>query len=306
MDLRQMEFAVVLAEELNFRKAACRLNISQPPFSRQIKLLEEELGTSLFNRNRNRVQITLAGEVFVRESRRILDKARLLKKNMRGFRNDRSGKLKIGFVTMAGFGFIPQLAENLKNLGYELELADYLDNQSLVESLEEKEIHCAFHHPVQLSRQLSSVTLFEEPIVLITCANHPLYNKESVTIKDFALESCLLPPRSTNPVLCESLEYKMRESDHGFAFTQHINDCYGRLSLVASGMGITFDRMGILKLNVPNLVYREQHPFDTITVKLTYSWRRDEPPAAHSPIIDFFRKGKRIPAVSRMPIPALA
>jgi len=75
MDFRQLRQFVVLADELNYRKAAERLNMTQPPLSIAIKRLEADLGVQLFERDRLGVRLTMAGGVFLGEARRLLDGA---------------------------------------------------------------------------------------------------------------------------------------------------------------------------------------------------------------------------------------
>ena len=75
MDLRGLHYFSVVAEELNFTRAAQRLNMSQPPLSNQIKALEEELGTPLFLRGGRGLQLTEAGKLLYRRTAQLLDLA---------------------------------------------------------------------------------------------------------------------------------------------------------------------------------------------------------------------------------------
>src|SRR5688572_20255363 len=107
MDLRQIRQFTVLAEELNYRRAAQRLHISQPPLSATIRRLEEELGVQLFDRNRHAVALTAAGEVFLDQARRILSQvqhaATLTKNAARGA----VGVLRISCVPSALLALLP-------------------------------------------------------------------------------------------------------------------------------------------------------------------------------------------------------
>lgn len=73
MSLRQLEYFVTVAEERNVGRAAKRLRVAQPPLSRQIKLLEEELGVLLFERNPRGMTLSEKGEVFLAHARTVLD-----------------------------------------------------------------------------------------------------------------------------------------------------------------------------------------------------------------------------------------
>jgi len=73
MEIRHLKYFMVLAEELNFTRAAEKLFIAQPPLSRQIRELEQELNATLFNRNNKKVELTEAGKFYAKEIRQLLD-----------------------------------------------------------------------------------------------------------------------------------------------------------------------------------------------------------------------------------------
>jgi len=113
MELRQLEYFLTVAEELHFGKAAERVHISQPPLSRQIMELEEELGTKLFDRTTRGVKLTSAGEYLKVEARNYLSRGELIKERVRGMGSASERRVRLGFVSSALYSFLPGLLAGL-------------------------------------------------------------------------------------------------------------------------------------------------------------------------------------------------
>src|SRR6478609_1666504 len=126
MDMKQLRYFVMVAEELSFSRAAEKLNMSQPPLSLHIKLLEEELGVQLLNRTRREVKLTDAGAVFLRESRLLLGQMRTaVGAAVRAAQSD-AGVLRLGVATSALFNVLPRFLAMIKAAypGVEVSVAD--------------------------------------------------------------------------------------------------------------------------------------------------------------------------------------
>src|SRR3954451_22647527 len=104
-DLNQLRCFVTVAEELHFGRAAARLNMTQPPLSRQIQVLEHIIDAPLLERT----SLTPAGRSFLPEARRILKLAESASQVARRIALGKSGSLKIGFTAAAAYGFLPEL-----------------------------------------------------------------------------------------------------------------------------------------------------------------------------------------------------
>ena len=108
MELRHLRYFVAVAEEKNFTRASERLCIAQPPLSRQIQQLEEELGVALFEKGSRPVRMTAAGKFFFAHAQKLLGKAADLKSM-----TQRVGKiernLSIGFVASTLYGMLPKI-----------------------------------------------------------------------------------------------------------------------------------------------------------------------------------------------------
>jgi len=111
MDLRHLRSFLAVAEELNFGHAAEKLHISQPPLSRQIMELEEELGVALFERGAKGVKITSAGRYLEKEASRILGRVSLVKERIGAIKCEGKRLVRIGFVASAMYSFLPELIE---------------------------------------------------------------------------------------------------------------------------------------------------------------------------------------------------
>src|SRR5829696_2311030 len=125
MELRHLRYFVAVAEELHFGRAASRLRIAQPPLSRQIRDLEREVGTALFERVPRGVELTPAGRAFLPEARQTLSQAERAQRTAQRAGRGEIGRLRVGFVEAAAYsGILPDVLGffrmHLPNIGLSL------------------------------------------------------------------------------------------------------------------------------------------------------------------------------------------
>ena len=113
MELRHLRYFLAIAEELSFIKASEKLFISQPPLSRQIKELEDELGARLFNRNNKRVELTEAGKYFQNEVKQLLQDLERITLRTKKIGNNISGEFRIAYISSTFSGDIAELIKFL-------------------------------------------------------------------------------------------------------------------------------------------------------------------------------------------------
>src|SRR5262245_46479613 len=109
MELRHLRYFVAVAEELHFGRAAARVHIAQPPLTRQIRDLEEELGVRLFDRDRRGVELTAAGKVFLAGVRMLLEQADQAIADARRAERGEIGTLRIGYVGAVAYSGLPEI-----------------------------------------------------------------------------------------------------------------------------------------------------------------------------------------------------
>src|SRR5260370_16835967 len=114
VELRQLRYAVAVADHLNFREASRALHVAQPSLSVQIKQLEEEIGVALFIRSKRHVEITRPGKVFLKTAREALAMLDRSVSSARRAERGEAGTLRLGFVATAMFNILPWLLEELK------------------------------------------------------------------------------------------------------------------------------------------------------------------------------------------------
>lgn len=114
MNARSLKYALVLSETRNFSHAAERMGVSQPTFSKQIIALENELGLKLFDRNKNPLEVTPAGEFFIEKAQEFLYQEDQLHKTLEQFKTGENGRLVIGVTPFRSMSLMPELVRKVK------------------------------------------------------------------------------------------------------------------------------------------------------------------------------------------------
>lgn len=186
MELHQLRCFVAVAEELHFGRAAVRLHMTQPPLSRQIQLLEHGLGVLLLERNNRQARLTLAGQSFLVDARRVLQVAELAEQSARRIAHGEAGRLTLGFTAVGAYSMIPQLlvhaAAQLPDI--DLVLSERVSS-SQVHALETGLIDIGFVRQVVPSARVEYVPIRSEPFVAALPAGHPLAQREQLSPVDF-------------------------------------------------------------------------------------------------------------------------
>lgn len=193
IELRHMRYFLAVAEELHFRKAAEKLFISQPGLSRQIKLLEEELGIILFERHNRKVVLTTVGEYLKTEFTQQLKVIESTLTNAKLIHDGKKGELKIGYVGSAMQDVIPNLLLKFedKNPDILFDLKE-IDNQKQIEDLVSLSLDIGFVRLERVPLTLEIKTILEENFCLVLPKNHPIDKENFENIAQFKEDSFIL------------------------------------------------------------------------------------------------------------------
>ncbi len=259
--LRQLESFLAVAEELNFSRAARRLNMTQPPLTRQIQLLESELGVVLLKRTQRLVELTDAGTVFLRDVRALIQQLEAAIASAQIAGRGEGGHLSVGFEGVAVYDLIPRSVKAFQNRfpAVTLTLHDMTSaEQSL--ALHAHRISVGFVSGTTSDRKLACAVLLSESVVLALPAYHPLSSQKLVRLKDLANEQILMCPRHHNPAMYDQLLAMCHRAGFAPKITHQPAEMQLVLSFIASGLGIAIVPAAVQKLNRSGVVYRPLRP----------------------------------------------
>lgn len=240
MDLRHFKYFLAVAEELNIGRAATRLHISQPPLTRQIHALEEELGVELFVRTAKGVELTQAGEMFKEEAINIgmLVDAAI-------DRVQRAGEGKLGRLDVAIFGsaiydIIPKLLQDFRTRLPDVHIVLHTMNKNeQIEALRQRRITVGFNRMTPPWPDIGRELIATERLFAVLPDGHALAAHTVVPFRALADYPFVLFPNVGRPNFSDLVLDLCKQ--HGFepAVAQHVGDAVTGSALVARGFGIT-------------------------------------------------------------------
>ena len=282
MELRHLRYFQVLGHTLNFTRAAERLHIAQPPLSRQIQQLEDELGVVLLERGRP-LRLTEAGRFFLEHSTALLEQLHKVCDNTRRIGLGHKTWLGIGFAPSTLYGVLPELIRRLRsNDALELELGlSEMTTLQQVEALKSGRIDIGFGRIRIDDPVIHQQVLCEDPLVAVLPKGHPLAGSP-LSLAQLAGEAFILYPANPRPSYADHVLALFAHHGMSIRVSQWANELQTAIGLVAVGVGVTL---------VPASV-QQQHRTDIEYVDLLDS-------GAVSPIILSRRKGDVSPIVQR-------
>jgi DNA-binding transcriptional LysR family regulator len=257
IELHRLRYFVAVAEELNFGRAARRLNIAQPPLSQQISKLEDELGVRLFERNRRHVALTFAGSLFLEEVRRTLVQAAHAIDVARRASRGELGMLAIGCGPMADLSVLPMLLPRLRARHPDITLRfTALSEPDLTHALRKGVIDaCFLHLPIADAEALEVVQLIDEDLVAALPERDPLASRPVLTISELAHLRVLLAPRSHAPDRFDAIVRAIARANPKPDIGEVAEQISFVLSLVAMGEGVALFASGIRQFARDGVVY---------------------------------------------------
>jgi DNA-binding transcriptional LysR family regulator len=283
MELRHFRYFIAVAEELHFRRAAERLNISQPPLSQQIRLLEQELGADLFERTNKRVALTQAGRLFLPEARAVISQAERAAEVARRAERGELGELRIGLFPSAPL--VSEIAGAIRahrerHPGVNLILNE-LESREQVIALTEERTDIAIVRsiaapvpPKGFVRRL----ITEEPLVVALRADHPLSRRRLIEFDQLAEEPFVFYGERMGVVLPQIVLELCRGSGFEPRVAQYANANTTMIGLVAAGLGIAIIPKALARVAHTDVVTRPiKHPKAKVAAWILWNEGRRSP-----------------------------
>jgi DNA-binding transcriptional LysR family regulator len=283
MELRHLRYFAAVADELHFGRAAERLGIAQPPLSRQIKELEQQIGVLLLLRTKRRVELTAAGRIFANEARKVLAQAdQAVTVAQRAARGE-IGQLEVGFVSGAVYGKVPSIFGLVRTRYPQISLVlRDLATEEQIEAIQAHRLDIGLiRPPVTVSKSLAMQVIAREPLVAVLPQTHRLAGRKKIPLKELAGEPFLQVPSRIAPGFYGQFVSLCAQAGFYPQIVQEARTTQTIVSLVAVGMGVSIVPASLRSMQRSGVVYR---PLDgpAPTTELAVIWRLDdENPALH-------------------------
>ncbi|PLP98464.1 LysR family transcriptional regulator [Cupriavidus pauculus] len=261
MDMKQLRYFVMVAEELSFSRAAERLHMSQPPLSQHIKLLEEELGVTLFNRTRREVKLTDAGAVFLRESRLLLGQMlTAVDATVRAAQSD-VGTLRLGVATSALFDLLPRFLAQVKAAfpGVDVSVAD-MQSQDQVSAISHGLLDIGFVHVRPDRDKLMHIPLHHDTYMAVLPEAHPLASTPKFCLADLADEPMVTLSREHGPAVYDAIVASCYEAGFSPNFKHKARNPLTIFQMVRLGFGVALVPRSYASSGYPGVCFRDLPP----------------------------------------------
>lgn len=280
VELRHLHSFLVLAEELHFGRAAERLGVVQPALSRQIRGLEVELGTALFDRSSRPIALTSAGVAFLSEARVAVRHAeRAVVAGRRAGRGE-IGQLAVENTFWAYTAILPAVvrAFRARAPNVRLELATASGPTQQVERLEKELVDVcftAFGHWSVKRRALQVEPLLEDPMTAIVPDHHGFAERPEIELAELASEPLIMLSHAIVPGLLDRQMAIFHERGLSPTLVQEAPDPLALFSLIGAGLGVGIHMASFATLRPPGVSF-VPIAGNPGTAKLLLLWRRDD------------------------------
>jgi DNA-binding transcriptional LysR family regulator len=282
MDLRQLRYFVAVAEERNFGRAAARLHVSQPPITRQIKMLEAELGVLLFERTHFGVNLTAAGEEFLARARQVDDLIAYATDRARRAGTGGVGRLDVGAFGSGAIAIVPAILRRYIKANPDVDVIILnVPLPAQLVALRQRRILITFDRYLPPDADLCVEVVAQEPLVLALHETNPLARFSAIPIDALAKQPMIMARDAGHRNWVEDLCRA-----HGFEpdASQYAGDMIAGIVMASNGLGVQIVAASTQAMSLPGLVFRplesKVHAYSSMELQCAYL-RNETSPLLH-------------------------
>lgn len=286
-ELHQLNCFVVVAEELHFGKAAARLNMTQPPLSRQIQVLEHKMGVSLFHRSSRSVELTPTGQSFLPEARRIIEAVENAADYARRVHTGTAGLARIAFTAATAYGKLPSSFINAcnKQVPDVAILLSEMVSSSQIERILSRQIDIGLLRPPVTRPELASFPVLSEPLLVALNRGHPLASADSISPEDLHNQPFIMYTAGQARYFYDMLVSLFWAAKVKPLYVQHLSQVHSILALVSGGIGSAIVPASACSLHYSDIVMvplKFKDKTQTLHAEVHAVWRTDN----DNPVLD--------------------
>ncbi|APT58486.1 LysR family transcriptional regulator [Roseomonas gilardii] len=272
--LDQLRCFLAVAEEMNFRRAALRLNMTQPPLSRQIQALEHGIGTLLIDRSRRAIRLTPAGQSFLRSARRILEDVAGAAQDACRIASGDAGQLTLAFTAASSYVFLPRLVTLLRQRlpAINLVLREMTTPQQLA-ALQGDQIDLGLLRPPVTLPGMRAMRVYREPLVLALPSGHRLAQAGAIRLGELAAETLITYPPVEGPYLYGLVDGLLRVAGVTPAAVQYVTQTHSIMALVGAGLGVALLPQSAERFCPPDITFHSLVEEERASAELMLAWR---------------------------------
>ena len=263
MELRHLKYFVAVAEEQNVTRAAARLHVSQPPLSRQIRDLEDELGVALFEHGPRAVRLTAAGRVFLNEAQAVLRRADEAIQAVQAAARGQQAELNVAYAPSLTVEILPATLRRFQSdsPGVRVNLHD-LSTEEMLEKLRADKLDLALMiHPGRKKLAgLEFERLHDYPLRMAAHPAHPLATKRRVKLADLASERLIGYSKMDYPEYYERLVALFAPLRRAPVLAEEHDSSTSLIAAVEAGRGVSLVPASLVCLTGPRLKLRRLQP----------------------------------------------
>jgi DNA-binding transcriptional LysR family regulator len=289
-ELHQIRCFVAAAEELHFGRAAARMNMTQPPLSRQIQLLEHVLGVKLLDRTSRAVKLTPAGRVFLLEARRILRLTESAALATRRIASGEAGTITLGFTAASGYSFLPRLLLQRASHAPNIDIAlKEMVSAEQVESLLTGRIDVGLLRPPIDRSEFTTLKVASEPLVAALPVGDPRLALASLTLADFDGRPLVMYAPDGARYFHDMLTGLFKTAQVAPIAVQSLSQIHSMLALVRAGIGAALVPEAAMSLHFDDVHFRPVRTTPEAPAELFAVWRSDNDNPALAGFLDLLR-----------------